>query len=79
MTQFNMMGIPKRDIYNPLTQKIAEWFFTKEGQEAMSRTYMHSSLERFPSPAGAPSLSVLQQKSFPWNAQLKKITDLKEV
>ena len=76
ITQFNTMGIPKRDIYNPLTLKIAEWFFTQEGQEAMTRSYMHSSLERFPPPAGAPSLSVLQKKSFPWNAQLiKELTE----
>lgn len=76
VTQFNTMGIPKKD--GPVEEilKLAEWFFTAEGQSAMTRSYMHSPVKDFPPPAGAPDLSVLQKKAFPWTLPLiKKLTE----
>lgn len=83
VTQFNTMGIPKKDGPMEDTLKLAEWFFTNDGQEAMTRSYMHSPLKGFPPPAGAPELSVLKEKAFPWSNELiKELTekrfDLKE-
>jgi iron(III) transport system substrate-binding protein len=70
VTQFNTLGIPKRDGDMTDTIKVADWFFTKEGQSAMTRSFMHSPLKDFPPPEGALSLSVLKEKAFPWTDDL---------
>ena len=76
VTQFNTMGIPKKDGPMEDTLKLAEWFFTQEGQEAMTRSYMHSPLKGFPPPEGAPDLGELKQKAFPWTEGLiKELTE----
>jgi iron(III) transport system substrate-binding protein len=76
VTQFNTMGIPKKKDMAPETLLIADWFFTNEGQEAMTRSYMHSPLKNFPPPEGAPSLEDLKKKSFTWSEDLiKKLTE----
>jgi iron(III) transport system substrate-binding protein len=73
VTQFNTMGIPKKKESPVDTLKIAEWFFTKDGQEAMTRSYMHSTFKNFPPPVGAPTLEALNQKAFPWTEPLIKV------
>ncbi len=76
VTQFNTMGIPKKDGPMDDTMKLAEWFFTKDGQEAMTRSFMHSPIKGFAPPAGAPSLAELKKKSFPWTEKLiKELTE----
>lgn len=76
VTQFNTMGIPKKDGPMEDTMKLADWFFTKEGQEAMTRSFMHSPVKNFPAPAGAPTLAELREKSFPWTEDLiKELTE----
>lgn len=72
VTQFNTMGIPKKDGPMDDTLKLAEWFFTKDGQEAMTRSFMHSPLKDFPPPVGAPTLAELKTKAFPWTDDLIK-------
>lgn len=72
VTQFNTMGIPKKDGPMEETLKLAEWFFTKDGQETMTRSYMHSPLKDFPPPVGAPTLAELKTKAFPWTDDLIK-------
>ena len=73
VTQFNTMGIPKKDGPMDETLQLAEWFYTKDGQEAMTRSYMHSPLKDFPPPVGAPTLSELKVKAFPWTENLIKM------
>jgi iron(III) transport system substrate-binding protein len=76
VTQFNTMGIPKKDGSLDDTLKLADWFFTQEGQEAMTRSYMHSPMKTFHPPEGAPTLSELKQKAFPWTEDLiKELTE----
>jgi iron(III) transport system substrate-binding protein len=76
VTQFNTMGIPKREGRMDDTLKLAEWFFTPEGQAAMTRSFMHSPLQDFPPPIGARSLADLKAQAFPWSESLiKSITE----
>lgn len=76
VTQFNTMGIPKKDGPMEDTLKLADWFFTKDGQEAMTRSFMHSPIKNFPPPVGAPALAELKVKAFPWTEDLiKTLTD----
>ncbi len=70
VTQFNTMGIPKKESPMDDTLKLAEWFFTKEGQEAMTRSFMHSPFKNFAPPVGAPTLGELKKKAFPWTEGL---------
>ena len=70
VTQFNTMGIPKKENMRPVVMKIAEWFFTNDGQEAMTRSFMHSPLKNFRPPEGARDLSILNEKSFAWTESL---------
>jgi iron(III) transport system substrate-binding protein len=76
VTQFNTMGIPKKKNQRDIVFKIAEWFFTSDGQGAMTRSFMHSPLKDFPPPVGARSLSELKAKAFPWTPELiHELTD----
>ena len=76
VTQFNTMGIPKRDGDMTDTLKLADWFFTNEGQAAMTRSYMHSPMKNFPPPEGAPTLETLKEKAFLWTEPLiKELTE----
>lgn len=76
VTQFNTMGIPKKDGESADVLKLANWFFSKDGQSAMTRSFMHSPLKDFPPPVGAPTLNVLNEQAFKWTDQLiKELTD----
>lgn len=70
VTQFNTMGIPKKAKMRDVVFKVAEWFFTKDGQEAMTRSFMHSPIANFPPPEGAKDLSELKEKAFAWTPEL---------
>ncbi len=70
VTQFNTMGIPKKKNQRDVVLKIAEWFFTQDGQKAMTRSFMHSPLKDFPPPEGAKGLSELKEKAFAWTPEL---------
>jgi iron(III) transport system substrate-binding protein len=76
VTQFNTMGVPKKKHMNPETLKVANWFFTQDGQETMTKSYMHSPVKGFPAPNGAPELAILKEKAFPWPLDLiKELTE----
>jgi ABC-type Fe3+ transport system substrate-binding protein len=76
VTQFNTMGVPKKKGSLEDTLKVAEWFFTEDGQNAMIKSYMHSPVKGFKAPEGAPTLSELKSKSFPWTDDLiKELTE----
>jgi iron(III) transport system substrate-binding protein len=76
VTQFNTMGIPKKDGSNEDVLKLADWFFTNDGQSAMTRSFMHSPIKNFPPPVGAPTLDVLNEKAFKWTEPLiKELTE----
>lgn len=70
--QFNTMGIPKKDGDSSDTLKLADWFFSEEGQAAMTRSYMHSIIKDAPPPTGAPAYSALKDQAFPWTESLIK-------
>lgn len=76
VTQFNTMGIPKKSGPMEETLKLADWFFTQDGQEMMTKSFMHSPMKNFPPPKGAPSLSKLKETSFQWTDKLiKELTE----
>lgn len=70
VTQFNTMGIPKKEKIRDEVYQVAEWFFTKDGQEAMTRSFMHSPLKDLSPPEGAKGLSELKENAFAWAPEL---------
>ena len=65
--QSNVLAIVKKEGDPALAQKIADWMFGPEGQAAMQRSFMYSSLPGAPPLAGAPDFSKLQKDSQHWS------------
>jgi iron(III) transport system substrate-binding protein len=73
VTHANVMAITnKKGSDRSLAQKFTDWMLTIEGQKAMTRSYMYSPIPSIDPPAGAPPLSRIMAKSFPWT---KKFLD----
>jgi iron(III) transport system substrate-binding protein len=73
VTHANVMAITnKKGANRSLAQRFTDWMLTKEGQEAMTRSYMYSPIPSINPPKGAPPLSRIMAKSFPWT---KKFLD----
>jgi iron(III) transport system substrate-binding protein len=79
----NVLAITQKENDKELVKKVVDWFYSKEGQEAMTRSFMYSPIKGFPAPVGAPELEAILAKSFPWSSSfLKEVgdkrTELKE-
>lgn len=74
ITQFNTLGIIKKETDRKNCEALANWFLSEEGQEYMIKSYMYSVLKNFKSPDGALAYEKLVEKSFPW-----KIDVIKEI
>lgn len=63
----NVMAITKKSgDSRELAEKFANWMFGKKGQEAMTRSFMYSPLDKISAPVGAPPLAEIRKKAFPW-------------
>lgn len=77
--QANVLAIVKKEESRELAQKVADWMFGKDGQEAMVRSYMYSPLDDFAPPTGALPLKEIFAKARPWSkALLDKVTQNRE-
>ncbi len=75
ITQFNTLAILKKSSPRTEVEKVANWIFSNDGQEAMIKSYMYSPLKDFKAPSGAPSFSEIKSSVFPWTIDLiKEIT-----
>ncbi len=64
--QSNVLAIVKKDGTQELTQKVADWMFAKQGQEAMTRSFMYASVPGYAPPTGAPALDSILKSAQPW-------------
>jgi iron(III) transport system substrate-binding protein len=75
ITQFNILAILKKPSPRTEVEKVANWIFSQQGQEAMIKSYMYSPIKNFATPQGAPDFKQVQASAFPWTIELiKKIT-----
>ncbi|HAZ12340.1 MAG: hypothetical protein A2X86_03795 [Bdellovibrionales bacterium GWA2_49_15] len=79
----NVFALTKKDSDRKTVERLAEWFFGNEGQEAMVRSFMYSPKKGFQVPVGAPPLEQITAKAFPFDrtfldAITKKRNELKE-
>ena len=68
--QFNILAIVNKKTSREPAQKFSDWLFSKEGQEAMTRSYMYSVVPGFEAPKGAPPFAQVIANTKPWTADL---------
>ncbi|MCB0394271.1 MAG: extracellular solute-binding protein, partial [Bdellovibrionales bacterium] len=81
--QSNVVAITKKDGKREAAQKVVDWMYGKDGQEAMVHSYMYSPLLKYDPPKGAPKFDQLQTKNFAWTNEfiektVKSRTEIKE-
>ena len=75
VTNNNIIAITKKKKTREMAQQFVTWMYGKEGQLAMTRSFMYSPLPNYQPPVGAPKLSAILNKSFPWSKEfLEKVT-----
>lgn len=67
--QSNVLAIVKKDSAADAKQKVADWFFGKDGQEAMVKSFMYAAVPGFTAPVGAPSFDDVQKNAKPWSKE----------
>lgn len=72
IVQSNILAITKKNKSRTNAEKVADWFFSKDGQEAMTKAYMYSVLPGFPPPKGAKELSEVMKTAPKWTPELLK-------
>ncbi len=67
--QSNVMGIVKKDGDQDISKKVADWFLSKDGQSAMSKSFMYPSVSGNPDPVGAPELAKVLKTAPVWSKE----------
>ena len=70
--QSNVLGIVQKDATREPAQKIADWFFSEEGQAAMTRSFMYATVPGTSAPLGAKPQDELMKSVRPWSQDLVK-------
>ena len=66
--QSNVMAVVKKEKDSSSAQKIADWFFTAEGQTALTKSFMYSG-NNLIKLSGAPEWSNLSKTAMPWTRE----------
>lgn len=69
IVQTNVLGIVKKEGDQDISKKVADWFFTKQGQEALSKSFMYPSVPGNVDPVGAPSLVSVLKNAPAWSKE----------
>lgn len=70
--QSNVLAIVKKEASREPAQKIADWFFSEEGQAAMTRSFMYATVPGAAAPVGAKPQDELMKSVRPWSQELVK-------
>lgn len=68
--QSNILAISRKEGSREPAQRVADWFYGKDGQEAMVRSYMYAAVPGFAAPKGAPEFGEVLAKSRKWSSEL---------
>jgi iron(III) transport system substrate-binding protein len=68
--QSNVLAITRKDGPRDAAERLAGWFFGREGQEAMTRSFMYAVMPGIDAPKGAPPLSELLATAPKWSPEL---------
>lgn len=70
--QSNVLGIIKKQTDQTNAKKIADWFFSKKGQEAVAKAFMYPAVPGNAGPVGAPEFSEILKTSPAWTKDFLK-------
>jgi iron(III) transport system substrate-binding protein len=68
--QSNILALSKKQESSEHVRKIADWFYTAAGQEAMIRSFMYAAVPGYPAPKGAPEFDALLSKAQKWSPEV---------
>jgi iron(III) transport system substrate-binding protein len=63
----NVLAIVKKDADQVAAKKIADWMFTKTGQDTMVHSFMYATMPGYAQPVGAPVFTDLLKNAQPWS------------
>lgn len=79
IVQSNVFAIAKKEKSRTNAEKIADWYFSKEGQEAMIRGKMYAAVPGYTPPSGAKDFSEVVKTAPKWSPEfLKEIMEKRE-
>ena len=67
--QANVLALVKKDGEQTAAKKVADWMFSKVGQEAMVQSFMYATMPGYADPKGAPPLADLLKSAQPWSSE----------
>lgn len=67
--QANVLAIVKKEGEQTAAKKIADWMFSKAGQESMVQSFMYATMPGYADPKGAPALDELLKNAQPWSTE----------
>ena len=70
IVQSNIFAIAKKEKSRVNAEKVADWFFSQEGQEAMTRSFMYSVYPEFQPPKGAKEFKEVLKTAPKWTPEL---------
>lgn len=70
--QTNVLGLVKKETSREPAQKIADWFFSEEGQAAMTRSFMYATVPGTSAPVGAKPQDEMMKSVRPWSKEIVK-------
>src|SRR5690606_35105205 len=74
--QSNVFAISKKEGSRENAERVADWFFSHDGQQAMTRSFMYSVLPDEPPPSGAKPLKEVMKTAPKWTPEL--LREIKE-
>jgi iron(III) transport system substrate-binding protein len=70
VVQSNVLAIVKKERTRANAEKVADWFFSDEGQAAMVRSYMYAAVPGIAAPKGAKDLTEVMKTSPTWTPEI---------
>lgn len=68
--QSNVLAIAKKAASREPAQKVADWFFSRDGQDAMVRSYMYAAVPGNEAPRGAPAFDQIMKNAQKWTPEI---------
>lgn len=72
--QSNVLALVKKQNINETSKKIADWFFSEAGQQAMAKSFMYPAVQGMKPPEGTPDFNQVLKTAKPWTNDFIKFT-----
>jgi iron(III) transport system substrate-binding protein len=69
IVQTNVLAITKKEGDRSPAERVADWFYSKDGQDAMIKAYMYAAVPGYPPPKGAKALEEVLKTAPKWTPE----------